>query len=94
MEIRQNFCATKLGQEFENPYSWGNDLFIISSGTGRPGEVKELLNLAVEQTGVYEVWYRPDGTAILHDGKPCWIKDHDYYEWIVDATQFSCRYVS
>lgn len=30
----------------------------------------------------------------LHDGKNLLIKDHDYYEWIVDATQFSCRYVS
>lgn len=27
-------------------------------------------------------------------GKNLLIKDHDYYEWIVDATQFSCRYVS
>ena len=68
---------------------------MVSSGTGRPGEVKELLNLAVEQTDVYEALVcRPDGTAILHDGKNLLIKDHDYYEWIVDATQFSCRYVS
>ena len=68
---------------------------MVSSGTGRPGEVKELLNLAMEQTDVYEALVcRPDGTAILHDGKNLLIKDHDYYEWIVDATQFSCRYVS
>ena len=49
----------------------------------------------MEQTDVYEALVcRPDGTAILHDGKTLLIKDQDYYEWIVDAAQFSCRYVS
>lgn len=68
---------------------------MLSSGTGQPGEVKELLNLAVEQTDVYEALVcRSDGTAILHDGRSLLIKDYDYYEWIADATQFSCRYVS
>ena len=96
MEYQVELCATKLGQEFEKIHTVGKMICsMLSSGTGQPGEVKELLNLAVEQTDVYEALVcRPDGTAILHDGKTLLIKDQDYYEWIVDATQFSCRYVS
>ena len=96
MEYQVELCASKLGQEFEKIHTVGKMISsMVSSGTGRPGEVKELLNLAVEQTDVYEALVcRPDGTAILHDGKTLLIKDQDYYEWIVDAAQFSCRYVS
>lgn len=96
MEYQVELCASKLGQEFEKIHTVGKMISsMVSSGTGRPGEVKELLNLAVEQTDVYEALVcRPDGTAILHDGKTLLIKDQDYYEWILNAAQFSCRYVS
>mgnify|MGYP000793729534 FL=1 len=82
MEYQVELCATKLGQEFEKIHTVGKMICsMLSSGTGQPGEVKELLNLAVEQTDVYEALVcRSDGTAILHDGRSLLIKDYDYYE--------------
>ena len=96
MQNEVELYAAKLGQEFEKIHTVGKMICsITSSGTGQPGEVKELLNLAVEQTGVYEALVcRPDGSAILHDGKTLLLKDADYYEWVSEATQFSYRYVS
>lgn len=96
MENQVELYATKLGQEFEKIHTVGKMICsVASSGAGQPGEVTELLNLAVEQTGVYEALVcRPDGSAILHDGTTLMLKNYDYYEWIVDAAQFSYRYVS
>lgn len=88
--------AVKLGQEFEKIHIVGKMICsIASSGEGQPGEIKELLNLAVEQTGVYEaLMCRSDGSAILHDGRSLLLRDFDYYEWVSEASQFSYRYVS
>lgn len=96
MQNEVELYAAKLGQEFEKIHTVGKMICsIISSGTGQPGEVKELLNLAVEQTGVYEALVcRPDGSAVLHDGRTLLLKDADYYEWVNETTQFSYRYVS
>ena len=96
MEYQVELCATKLGQEFEKIHTVGKMICsMVSSGTGQPGEVKELLNLAVEQTEVYEALvFRPDGSAILHDGRVLLLNDANYYEWVSEATQFSYRYVS
>ena len=96
MQNEVELYAAKLGQEFEKIHTVGKMICsIASSGTGQPGEVKELLNLAVEQTGVYEALVcRPDGSAILHDGRTLLLKDADYYEWVSEVTQSSYRYVS
>lgn len=96
MQNEVELYAAKLGQEFVKIHTVGKMICsIASSGTGQPGEVKELLNLAVEQTGVYEALVcRPDGSAILHDGRTILLKNADYYEWVSEATQFSYRYVS
>ena len=96
MQNEVELYAAKLGQELEKIHTVGKMICsIASSGTGQPGEVKELLNLAVEQTGVSEALVcRPDGSAILHDGRTLLLKDADYYEWVSEATQFSYRYVS
>ena len=88
--------AAKLEHEFETIHTVGGMICsIASSDTGKTGEVKELLDLAVGQTGVYEAlvcW--PDGGAVLHNGRTIQLKDADYYEWVSGATQFSYRYVS
>ncbi len=96
MKKEVELYAAKLGQEFEKIHTVGKMICsIASSVTGQSGEVKELLNLAVEQTGVYEALVcRPDGSAILHDGRTLLLKDTDYYEWVSEATQFSYCYVS
>ncbi|HCG86296.1 MAG TPA: hypothetical protein DEW33_07375 [Lachnospiraceae bacterium] len=96
MQNEVELYTEKLRQEFEKIHTVGEMICsIVSSGTGQPGEVKELLNLAVEQTEVYEALvFRPDGSAILHDGRVLLLNDANYYEWVSEATQFSYRYVS
>ena len=96
MQNEVKLYAAKLGQEFEKVHMVGEMICsIASSGTGQSGEVKELLNLAVKQAGVYEALVcLPDGSAVLHDGSTLPLKDADYYEWVSEATQFSYCYVS
>lgn len=96
MQNEVELYTEKLRQEIEKIHTVGEMICsIVSSGTGQPGEVKELLNLAVEQTEVYEALvFRPDGSAILHDGRVLLLNDANYYEWVSEATQFSYRYVS
>ena len=96
MQNEVELYTEKLRQEIEKIHTVGEMICsMVSSGTGQPGEVKELLNLAVEQTEVYEALvFRPDGSAILHDGRVLLLNDANYYEWVSEATQFSYRYVS
>lgn len=88
--------AVKLEHEFEKIHTVGEMICPIASyDTGQTGEVKELLSLAVGQTGVYEAlvcW--PDGSAVLHNGRMIQLKDADYYEWVSESTRVSYRYVT
>lgn len=96
MQNKTQLYADKLWQEFGKVHAVGRMICeIASSGKGQAGEVRDLLNAAVDQTDVYEALLcRPDGSAVTHDGTSLLLRQYDYFDWCMSVKQFAYHYVS